>query len=117
MGPTGPEMAEIAGMTFNSREDFEEIMDMIDRRLNDKGKNWRHVFKSLMLLDYIVHEGSDAVVRWCEKNVYVIRTLGEFQYIDENGLDVGRQGKPSPSQVEVSFRWLEVAVSVRLRHP
>ena len=27
------------------RHDFIEIMDMIDKRLNDKGKNWRHVFK------------------------------------------------------------------------
>ncbi len=22
-----------------------EIMDMVDKRLNDSGKNWRHVFK------------------------------------------------------------------------
>ncbi len=22
-----------------------EIMEVIDKRLNDKGKNWRHVFK------------------------------------------------------------------------
>jgi epsin len=24
---------------------FLEIMDMVDKRLNDSGKNWRHVFK------------------------------------------------------------------------
>lgn len=22
-----------------------EVMEMLDKRLNDKGKNWRHVFK------------------------------------------------------------------------
>ena len=27
------------------RNDFVEIMEMLDKRLNDKGKNWRHVFK------------------------------------------------------------------------
>jgi hypothetical protein len=27
------------------RQDFIEVMDMIDKRLNDKGKNWKHVFK------------------------------------------------------------------------
>lgn len=27
------------------RNDFIEIMEMLDKRLNDKGKNWRHVFK------------------------------------------------------------------------
>lgn len=37
-------MNEIAQMTFN-QQDFVEIMEMLDKRLNDKGKNWRHVFK------------------------------------------------------------------------
>lgn len=27
------------------RQDFIEIMEMLDKRLNDKGKNWRHVWK------------------------------------------------------------------------
>lgn len=29
----------------SGRADFIEIMEMLDKRLNDKGKNWRHVFK------------------------------------------------------------------------
>lgn len=37
---------------------------MLDKRLNDKGKNWRHVFKSLTVLDYILHAGSDNVVQY-----------------------------------------------------
>jgi epsin len=44
------------------RSDFVEIMEMLDKRLNDKGKNWRHVFKSLTLLDYILHTGSENCV-------------------------------------------------------
>lgn len=32
------------------RQDFIQVMDMIDRRLNDKGKNWRHVFKVIVSL-------------------------------------------------------------------
>lgn len=27
------------------RNNFVEVMEMMDKRLNDKGKNWRHVFK------------------------------------------------------------------------
>lgn len=27
------------------RQEFLEIMEILDKRLNDKGKNWRHVFK------------------------------------------------------------------------
>lgn len=32
-------------LNFLFRNDFVEIMEMLDKRLNDKGKNWRHVFK------------------------------------------------------------------------
>ncbi|KAL4892609.1 hypothetical protein BDV59DRAFT_37168 [Aspergillus ambiguus] len=89
-GPTGTEMAEIAALTFSSPTDFYEIMDMLDKRLNDKGKNWRHVLKSLKVLDYCLHEGSELAVTWARKNVYIIKTLREFQYVDEDGRDVGQ---------------------------
>jgi epsin len=68
-------------------------MDMLDKRLNDKGKNWRHVLKSLKVLDYCLHEGSELVVTWARKNIYIIKTLREFMYTDEDGKDVGQNGK------------------------
>ena len=55
-------------------------MDMLDKRLNDKGKNWRHVLKALKVLDYCLHEGSELVVTWAHKNFFIIKTLREFQY-------------------------------------
>ena len=87
-GPTGTDMADIARITFNSSTDFYEVMDMLDKRLNDKGKNWRHVLKSLKVLDYCLHEGSELVVTWARKNIYIIKTLREFIYLDEEGRDV-----------------------------
>ncbi|KAF8151565.1 hypothetical protein B0H34DRAFT_665053 [Crassisporium funariophilum] len=87
-GPSGTQMNEIAQMTYN-QNDFIEIMEMIDKRLNDKGKNWRHVFKSLTVLDYCLHQGSENVVIYFRDNIYVIKTLKEFQYIDEDGKDQG----------------------------
>ncbi|KAI0779048.1 hypothetical protein BD413DRAFT_513854 [Trametes elegans] len=86
--PSGKEMYELAQMTYN-QNDFVEIMEVIDKRLNDKGKNWRHVFKSLVVLDYLLHSGSENVIRYCEDNLYEIKTLREFQYIDEDGKDQG----------------------------
>lgn len=81
-------------------------MEMLDKRLNDKGKNWRHVFKvrspqtypilfllipvqSLTVLDYLLHAGSENVVIYFKDNLYVIKTLKEFQYVDEYGKDQG----------------------------
>lgn len=87
-GPSGTQMNEIAQMTYN-QNDFVEIMEMLDKRLNDKGKNWRHVFKSLTVLDYLLHAGSENVVIYFRDNLYVIKTLKEFQYVDEYGKDQG----------------------------
>ncbi|OCT53294.1 EH domain binding protein epsin 2 [Cladophialophora carrionii] len=98
-GPTGTDMAEIAALTFNNPSDFYEIMDMLDKRLNDKGKNWRHVLKSLKVLDYALHEGSELVVTWARKNIYIIKTLREFQYVDEDGRDVGQNVRTSAKEL------------------
>ena len=76
-----------------SSNEFYEIMDMLDKRLNDRGKNWRHVLKALKVLDYCLHEGSELVVTWAAKNIYIIKTLREFQHIDDDGRDVGQNGK------------------------
>jgi epsin len=79
--------------TTPSTSTFYEIMDILDKRLNDKGKNWRHVLKSLKVLDYCLHEGSELVVTWARKNIYIIKTLREFQHIDEDGRDVGQNSE------------------------
>ncbi|KAK2465015.1 hypothetical protein APHAL10511_003091 [Amanita phalloides] len=87
-GPSGTQMNELAQLTYN-QTDFVEIMEMLDKRLNDKGKNWRHVFKSLTVLDYCLHQGSENVVIYFRDNLYIIKTLKEFQYMDEDGKDQG----------------------------
>ncbi|GAM87847.1 hypothetical protein ANO11243_058750 [Dothideomycetidae sp. 11243] len=98
-GPTGADMADIARITYNSSTDFYEVMDMLDKRLNDKGKNWRHVLKSLKVLDYCLHEGSELCVTWARKNIYIIRTLREFVYVDEESRDVGQNIRISAKEL------------------
>ena len=46
-GPSSTIMAEIADLTYNVVA-FSEIMQMIWKRMNDHGKNWRHVYKALV---------------------------------------------------------------------
>ena len=74
-------MAEIADLTYNTTA-FPEIMGMLWKRLSDHGKNWRHVYKSLMLLDYLVKTGSERVSNQCKENIYAIQTLKDFQFTD-----------------------------------
>ncbi|EGW33525.1 uncharacterized protein SPAPADRAFT_60870 [Spathaspora passalidarum NRRL Y-27907] len=88
-GPTIYDMEEIASYTYQSQTEFLEVMDMLDRRLNDKGKYWRHVAKSLTVLDYLVRYGSDKCVLWAKDNLYIVKTLREFIHLDEQGVDQG----------------------------
>lgn len=53
-------MSEIADLTYNVVA-FTEIMQMIWKRLNDHGRNWRHVYKALVLLEYLIKTGSEKV--------------------------------------------------------
>ena len=39
-GPSGQQMNELAQLSYDQNE-FIEIMEIMDKRLNDKGKNWR----------------------------------------------------------------------------
>ena len=87
-GPPSSLMSEIADLTFNTVA-FAEVMGMLWRRLNDSGKNWRHVYKALTLLDYLLKTGSERVAHQCRENLYTIQTLKDFQYIDRDGKDQG----------------------------
>ncbi|MGH0156492.1 UNVERIFIED_CONTAM: hypothetical protein FKN15_046862 [Acipenser sinensis] len=65
-GPSSSLMSEIGDLTFNVVA-FTEVMGMIWKRLNDHGKNWRHVYKALTLLDYLIKTGSDKVAHQCKE--------------------------------------------------
>ncbi len=84
------------------------IMRILWKRLDDHGKNWRHVYKvfammrlhchgvspfsplqSLALLEYMVRCGGDEVPRVVLENLFAIKTLREFQYISKEGKDIG----------------------------
>eukprot|EP01134_Creolimax_fragrantissima_P005664 CFRG5664T1 len=85
---SGSQMAEIADATYDPVQ-FPQIMGMLWKRLNEPGKYWRHVYKGLILLDYIVKVGSEKVVKSSRENIFAIQTLKDFQMIDKDGRDQG----------------------------
>jgi len=99
-GPSSSLMAEIAELTRNPLS-YNETMSMIWRRVNDHGKNWRHVYKALVLLDHLVRHGSERVTRDCRNNIVAIRTLADFQHIDENGRDNGLAVREKARQLAI----------------
>ncbi|XP_038972341.1 clathrin interactor EPSIN 2-like isoform X2 [Phoenix dactylifera] len=87
-GPHGSHLADIAQATRNYHE-FQMIMVVIWKRINDTGKNWRHVYKALTVLEYLVAHGSERVIDEIREHAYQISTLSDFQYIDSSGRDQG----------------------------
>uniref|UniRef100_A0A9J8BRK9 ENTH domain-containing protein n=1 Tax=Cyprinus carpio carpio TaxID=630221 RepID=A0A9J8BRK9_CYPCA len=102
-GPPTSLLMEIADLTFNVVA-LTEVMGIIWKRLNDHGKNWRHVYKALTLLDYLIKSGSERVGQQCKENIYAIQTLRDFQYIDRDGQDQGMGIREKSKQLVALLR-------------
>ena len=60
----GATTAEITEASYDS-EGYRQIMGVIARRLQDIGEAWRHVYKSLLLLEYMLKHGPQKVRFGC----------------------------------------------------
>ncbi|PWN52784.1 ENTH-domain-containing protein [Violaceomyces palustris] len=88
-GASSTLMQEIAAATHNF-QDFNEIMPAIYRRFMEKeAREWRQIYKSLQLLEYLVKNGSERVVDDARSHLATIKILRNFHYIDEKGKDQG----------------------------
>ncbi|XP_047208918.1 clathrin interactor 1a [Girardinichthys multiradiatus] len=88
-GPSGQMMTEISRATF-MYEQFPEVMNMLwARMLRDNKKNWRRVYKSLLLLGHLIRNGSERVVTSAREHLYDLRSLESYHFVDENGKDQG----------------------------
>ncbi|KAH7352694.1 hypothetical protein KP509_19G058900 [Ceratopteris richardii] len=70
-------MADIAQATRNYN-DYQMIMSIIWKRINDTGRNWRHVYKALTLLEFLVGHGSKRVIDEVREHAYQLQTLAYF---------------------------------------
>ncbi|XP_059045494.1 telomere length regulation protein TEL2 homolog isoform X1 [Achroia grisella] len=88
-GPTGQQMQELALATF-TYEHFPEVMSMLWRRmLHDNRAHWRRTYKCLLLLSYLVRNGSERVVTSAREHIYDLRSLENYSYVDDLGKDQG----------------------------
>ena len=84
-GPSGAQMQEIASFTF-TYEQFPEVMGMLWKRmLQDNRQNWRRTYKSLLLLDYLIKNGSERVVTNAREHIYDLRSMENYAFVDDNG--------------------------------
>ncbi|KAG5002404.1 hypothetical protein JHK87_023476 [Glycine soja] len=111
-GPHGSLLADIAQATRNPHE-YQMIMSVIWKRINDTGKNWRHVYKALTVLEYLVAHGSERVIDEIREHAYQISTLSDFQYIDSSGRDQGNNVRKKSQSLVVLVNDKERIIEVR----
>uniref|UniRef100_A0A8C6TCP4 Clathrin interactor 1a n=1 Tax=Neogobius melanostomus TaxID=47308 RepID=A0A8C6TCP4_9GOBI len=88
-GPSGQQMNEIARATF-MYEHYQEVMGMLwTRMLKENRKNFRRVYKSLLLLSHLIRNGSERVVTSSREHLFDLRSLESYHFVDENGKDQG----------------------------
>ncbi|TYI91787.1 hypothetical protein E1A91_D02G018600v1 [Gossypium mustelinum] len=111
-GPHGSLLADIAMATRNYHE-YQMIMTVIWKRLSDTGKNWRHVYKALTVLEYLVGHGSERVIDDIREHAYQISALSNFQYIDSSGRDQGNNVRKKSQSLVALVNDKERIIEVR----
>ncbi|KAK4358450.1 hypothetical protein RND71_020679 [Anisodus tanguticus] len=87
-GPHGTALTEIAQATKKFSE-CQMVMNILWTRLTETGKNWRYVYKSLAVIEYLVAHGSERAVDEIVEHTYQISSLTSFEYVEPNGKDMG----------------------------
>ncbi|KAL2571248.1 hypothetical protein AAZV13_18G240400 [Glycine max] len=93
--------------------EYQMIMSVIWKRINDTGKNWRHVYKALTVLEYLVAHGSERVIDEIREHAYQISTLSDFQYIDSSGRDQGNNVRKKSQSLVILVNDKERIIEVR----
>ncbi|CAL4974169.1 unnamed protein product [Urochloa decumbens] len=65
------------------------IMNVLWQRLGNTGANWRHVYKALAVIEYLLANGTERAVDDIIDNNSQIAKLVSFKYVEPSGKDVG----------------------------
>ena len=59
-------------------------MRMLWASLDTQSRTWKHIFKSLTLIEFLVKNGNERVVEETRDHIYSIRPLQDFNYYEGN---------------------------------
>ena len=87
-GAHGKDLAVLARAT-NHREDMYLIMKMLWQRLEEREEKWRHCYKALNVIEYLIAHGHESVLKELKQNIRYIEYLDTFRFKDSSGRDQG----------------------------
>lgn len=89
-GPHGKEMTELADATHRSSDARDQIVGALFKRLGEKpGDGWRHTYKALNVVEFLVAHGSMRVVEDLRDRERAIGTLTRYRFVEPSGKDQG----------------------------
>eukprot|EP00494_Astrolonche_serrata_P032811 UN33080 len=65
-------------------------MGVVWKRLGETGRNWRMVFKSLQLLEYLIKNGHERVANMARERQFQLKSLESFSFTDDEHRDRGK---------------------------
>uniref|UniRef100_A0A087XMC2 Epsin 1b n=1 Tax=Poecilia formosa TaxID=48698 RepID=A0A087XMC2_POEFO len=80
--------AEVKVREATSNDPWGPSSSQLWKRLKDD-KNWRHIHKSLTLLEYLLKTGDDRVMLKMKENIYIVKALTEYRFVEKDGKDQG----------------------------
>jgi len=80
---TNSALHELSAAT-NDYGAYKEIMPLLWKRMAEPPRNWRTIYKSLVLLEHLLRYGSPRVVEEARAHSFAIRQLHDFHYRDED---------------------------------
>mmetsp|Transcript_21718 Transcript_21718/g.28103 ORF Transcript_21718/g.28103 Transcript_21718/m.28103 type:complete len:630 (+) Transcript_21718:74-1963(+) len=96
-GASSTTLLEIARETYDY-EKFHKIFKLIWEAADSPARNWRKIFKSLMLCEYLVKNGAERCVDEIRDHTFKIRQLQDFRYTEES-LDRGQGTREKAKQL------------------
>ena len=87
-GAHGKDLAVLARATYR-REEMYLIMKTLWLRLEEREEKWRHCYKALNVIEYLVAHGHESCLKELKQNVRSIEYLDTFRFKDSSGRDQG----------------------------
>ncbi|THD21795.1 hypothetical protein D915_006409 [Fasciola hepatica] len=82
-GPSSTQLLQVA-QCASSYTDIEQIMRVLWKRLLAGGRSWLYVYKTLIVLEYLIKYGVDAVIEQCQSNRVYLATFLHFDTVQTN---------------------------------
>jgi epsin len=81
--PSKSQLSRVAAQTNASIHEYQETVGFLKSQLQRTDNKWRCYFKILVVIEYLLHLGSERCIEWAKENLDSIRSLELFNHADK----------------------------------